>query len=317
MKRALSLAMLKSILSISFVFLTLLLMISCGEAERNEGEYYTFTDSAGVQISLDAKPQRVAVLFSSFAEIWSLAGGEVAVTVGETVERGLADSSTPLVDSGAGKSISTELLISYKPDLVIASADIPAQVNAANLLNGSGIPCALFSVENLEDYLQTLRIFTQITGNSDAYATYGDDVSAQITELLSAVPKNTKRRILFIRASSSAKSTKAKTASEHFAALMLKELGTYNIAEAAPALLDGLSLEEILIQKPDCIFISTMGDEESARAYIEELFSSSGWKELDAVKNGQYYFLEKELFQYKPNHRWYLAYLKLWEFLYE
>ena len=27
------------------------------------------------------------------------------------------------------------------------------------------------------------------------------------------------------------------------------------------------------------------------------------------------YFLEKDLFQYKPNHNWYNAYLKLWEIL--
>ena len=47
--------------------------------------------------------------------------------------------------------------------------------------------------------------------------------------------------------------------------IRVKELGTYNIAENAPVLLDGLSQEEILMENPDYIFISTMGKEEAAR----------------------------------------------------
>ena len=41
--------------------------------------------------------------------------------------------------------------------------------------------------------------------------------------------------------------TKAKTADENFVCKMLNELGTYNIAENAPILLDGLSLSLIHI----------------------------------------------------------------------
>ena len=44
------------------------------------------------------------------------------------------------------------------------------------------------------------------------------------------------------------------------------------------------------------------------------------WNELytkKEYKNKNYYFLEKDLFQFRPNHRWYDAYLKLWEILYE
>ena len=74
---------------------------------------------------------------------------------------------------------------------------------------------------------------------------------------------------------------------------------------------------EIIKENPDYIFISTMGDCQKAQNYINSLFDTESYKNLDAIKNENYYFLEKDLFQFKPNHRWYNAYLKLWEILYE
>ncbi|MBQ5781860.1 MAG: ABC transporter substrate-binding protein [Oscillospiraceae bacterium] len=278
--------------------------------------FYTFTDHSGSQVVLTQQPQRVAVLFSSFADIWQTAGGNVDITVGETVERGFADSSAVLVDGGAGKTIDNEALVAANPDFVICSADIAAQNETAQLLKSAGIPCAVFRVETFEDYLQVLKICTDITGRQDLYRKHGTDVQDNITKLLSQV-QNTDTKILFVRAGSGASATKAKTARDHFAAQMLKELGTYNIAENAPVLLDGLSLEEIITQNPQYIFISTMGDEAAAKAYIQSVFTQPQWQVLDAVKNQNYIFLPKELFQYKPNSRWDMAYQYLLNILYE
>ena len=97
---------------------------------------------------------------------------------------------------------------------------------------------------------------------------------------------------------------------------MLDELGAHNIADEAEVLLDGLSLEEILLQDPDHIFLTTMGSEQAAVSYIGELFSQDGWKELTAVKQEHYTFLEKELFHFKPNARWAEAYELLAKLLY-
>ena len=71
-------------------FLSLLLSIallfslaSCKNTDNGDG--ISFHDSLGTEVRLKEPPKRVAVLFSSFADIWTLAGGEIAVTVGETV----------------------------------------------------------------------------------------------------------------------------------------------------------------------------------------------------------------------------------------
>ncbi|MBQ8368357.1 MAG: ABC transporter substrate-binding protein [Clostridia bacterium] len=295
----------------------LLFLTSCTEVEPDGGAYYTFTDDCGVTVSLAEKPEKTAVLFSSYAEIWTLAGGDVEITVGEAVERGFAPDGVTLADEGAGKTVNIETLIAAEPDFVIASADIEAQADAAQLLNNAGIPCASFRVESFGDYLRMLEICCDITGNADAYETYGTSVQAEIDEVLASVREKAEKRILFIRAGSSVRSTKAKTADQHFAAAMLEELGAYNIADNAPVLIDGLSMEEIMTENPDAVFITTMGDESAAVGYMNTQLDSPEWQTLDAVKSGRVYYLPKALFQFKPNHRWADAYRMLTELLYE
>ncbi len=282
------------------------------------GYSVSFTDSTGKEFTLTEEPKRVAVLFSSFAELWQLAGGEVAVTVGESVERGFVPDGTPLVDDGAGKKIDLERLLIEEPDLVICSADIAAQAETAETLNSLSIPAAQFVMESFSDYLNVLETFTDITGNEEAYETYGTAQQAEIDEIL----KENQFEgidILFIRAGSSARSVKAKTSEDHFAAEMLKELGTRNIADdsliADAVVSDTLSIEYILQEDPDYIFFTAMGDEAASQSFVKEMLQEDAWKELTAVRCGNYSYLSKELFHFKPNGRWAEAYQTLVDLL--
>ncbi|MBQ9133694.1 MAG: ABC transporter substrate-binding protein [Clostridia bacterium] len=300
-----------------YLILTILcLCLLLGSCVKTEPDFVDttvhFTDATGETVSLPQNPAKVAVLFSSFADIWLTAGGEIAVTVGESVERGFADANTILVDDAAGKRIDTETLIASAPDLVIGSADIEAQCDAADVCRSAGIPTVLLRVESFDDYLTVLKLFTTLTGNDDRYATYGTELSTDIRAQIADYTAGAKETsVLFIRAGSGARYTKAKTVEDHFAAAMLEELGCRNIADAAPVLLDGLSFEEILAKDPDHIFISTMGDEDAAKAYMDDLLKEPTWQSLTAVKEGNVHYLPKSLFQYKPNARWGEAYTYL------
>lgn len=279
--------------------------------------FYSFTDDAGRQVVLEKKPEKVAVLLSSYADIWQLAGGEMSATVGESVERGIVPEGVLLVDDGAGKTIDIELLLASEPDLVICSADLAGQIEAAEVLAEAGVAVAAFHVESFEDYLRVLKICADLMENPEAYAAYGQAIQEQIQKTIAQAQekaeKQGKKRILFIRAGSSYSATKAKTADNHFACQMLEELGAENIADQAQTLLEGLSLEEILLQNPDYIFISTMGDEQAAKEYMQSLFDLPEWQQLDAVRQGNYAFLPKELFHFKPNAKWAEAYTYLAE----
>jgi iron complex transport system substrate-binding protein len=289
---------------------------SCTEEKTDCEVYYSFIDSEDREVALEKKPQKVAVLFSSYAEMWTLAGGEVNITVGESVERGFADESTVLVDSGAGKTIDREILIASAPDFVIASADIAAQAELAGYLDSVGIPCALFRVDSFYDYAEVMEDLCAITERDDLYEKNVTKIADEIENILNSVDRSRAPRIIFVRCGSSASSTKAKNAEENFVCKMIAELGGVNIADEAPELCDGLSLEAILTAQPEKMLISTMGNEQKSREYMDSVLKSEPWQALGAVKNQDYVYLGKELFQFKPNARWAEAYKFLAEYLY-
>ncbi len=301
----------------SLILLLCLVLLTGCAGPGAAGEGYTFLDDTGAEVFVPEKPERVAVLLSSLADLWITAGGTVDITVGETVERGFVSEAVILVDAGAGKTIDVEGLIAAQPDFVLYSADLSGQLECADTLRAAGIPAAGFRVETFEDYLRVLKLCTDLLGTPENYEQYGTVLETQIGGLIAlANAREDQPDILFVRAGSSAKYTKAKTAENHFVCTMLKDLGTCNIAEKAPILLDGLSIEEILLSDPDFILFTTMGDEGAGQAYMESLLSDPVWQTLTAVKEGRVYQLPKELFQYKPNARWGEAYAYLIELLY-
>lgn len=302
------------------VFLLLSLVLSgCSSKGQGDlaGERISFRDDSGAMVSVPAAPKTVAVLTSSLADIWQTAGGKVDITVGETLERGFVTSEVILVDDGAGKTINLELLIASQPDFVLYSSDLSGQLECADALKSANIPAAGFAVETFQDYLDLLKISTDILGNPEAYRQHGTLLQQEVEDLIAIAQQQTVQPdILFVRAGSSAKYTKAKTADNHFVCAMLKDLGTNNIADSAPILLDGLSTEEILLSDPDVIFYTTMGEESAGVAYMESLMNDPVWQAMTAVETGRVYQLPKDLFQYKPNSRWDEAYAYLIRLLY-
>lgn len=291
---------------------------TASESEKQNGSLssafpYTFKDSNGVSVTLNEKPKKVAVLFSSYADIWTTAGGNVDITVGESIERGFANADAVLVDSGSGHTaIDLETLVAEQPDLVIGTADYECQVSAVEFCRSVGIPSALFKVESFREYLCFLEISCNITGDSEAYRTFGSAVKDKIDLMLEKLSEKYSNKdpakVLFVRAGSSARATKAKTSDDNFVCAMLKEIGTENIADTDGALTGTLSLEAIVAGNPEYMFITTMGNENAAKEYMNSQLSSDGWKDIDCVKNSKYTYLPKDLFHYKPNSRWAEAY---------
>ncbi len=77
-----------------------------------------------------------------------------------------------------------------------------------------------------------------------------------------------------------------------------------------------MSIEAIVAEDPDYIFVTCMGDLEEGQAQLEaSLTSNPIWNTLQAVQNGRVLFLEKDLFHNKPNARWGESYEILAELL--
>lgn len=270
-----------------------------------------FTDDTGATVAMPQAPRRVVALMGSYAETWLLAGGRlVGVTSDAQSERNLQlDPDVTVV--GSVKEPSFEQLLALSPDFVILSTDIEGHRKLGPQLSALAIPHAYFQVEHFDDYLDMLRIFTDLTGNQAFYEQNGLAVQRRIQAIRSqagALAGQTK--VLLIRAfSGGAKARKADT----MAGRMLAELGCDNIADRHASLLDEMSLEAVIVEDPDFIFVITMGEStEKALAGLRDgVQRNPAWSRLSAVRNGRYVVLPKELFHYKPNVRWDEAYAEL------
>ena len=282
--------------------------------EAAESETIVFVDDLGREVQVCSSPQ-AAALIGSFADVWLLAGGELTAAANDS----WASLSLPLgeqvVNLGSITEPDAEKLIASKPDLVLASVNTDADLELEGLLTQAGIPVAYFQVSDFEEYLHMLDICTMLTGRRDLYEEHGLKVQQEIEQVKERID-GSRPKVLFLRASAS--SVKAKGSRDNICGEMLAELDCINIADDQDSLLEDLSLEAVIVEDPDYIFVTVQGtDQEAAMNNVEQLLiSNPAWNSLTAVKEGRYYVLDKRLYNLKPNARWGEAYQKLADILY-
>lgn len=273
----------------------------------------TLTDSGGESVQIPENP-RVVSLYGSYSEAWLLAGGSlVGVTQDAVDERGLDVGGAQVV--GTVKEPSAEAIIVLEPDLVILSSDIAAQQDMLDVLENAGLTCLSYRMDTFEDYAAMMEQFCGATGHPELLEETVEVPRRQIQLAKEKAPTDgAGPRVLLMRAFSTG--IKAKTDDE-LAGAILKDLGCENIADGNPMMLEDLSLEEVIAANPDFIFVTTMGNEEKALGYLQSAIDQNpAWSGLTAVKEGRYVVLPKDLFHYKPNHRWGESYEYLGKILY-
>ena len=320
----------KRYLRVLTALLCALLLASCGakpaepadpgkSEEPAEQTAITVKDDLDREITLEARPQRVAVLMGSFAETWQLAGGELIAApkdAWEDFDLGLGED---VVDLASYQKISVEALFDLNADLIIASANTKSQVEMKETLESAKVNVLYFDVNGFEDYLRMLKTCTDITGRGDLYETNGLKVQEQVeaakAAAVAALEGREAPRILFVRTAASGIHVKGSEGT--VLGLMLRDLGCVNVADGSE-LLENLSMEKIIEEDPDMIFIVMQGsDQEGAQKTLEDtLTSNPAWSGLTAVKADQVHYMDKSLYHLKPNNRWGIAYEQLEQLLY-
>jgi len=313
----------KKISAIFLVVCMCLQLCSCAvntfqyeEEATKTGKMISFTDDLGDYFEI-LPPGRVAVMIGSFAQVWCLAGGKdslvaTAADAWTAFDLGLDEK---VINLGTVKEPNMERLLASRPDLIIASCNTQANLDMKDTLKNAGIPAAYFDVQNLDDYLNLLKICTQLTGCPENYKLYGSDVKEQVDAVKARIDGSAPT-VLCMRSTGS--SCKVKGSRDNLLGEMLFDMGCVNIADSDKSLLEQLSLESIIAAEPEYIFVVLQGtDPARAMETLQHtLLSNPAWNELSAVKEGRFHTLEHELFNLKPNDRWGEAYEKLADILY-
>jgi len=285
-------------------------------APEAPGTACTFTDALGSTVTVD-RPQRVVSFYGSFAEMWMLAGGELAGTTDDAITERKLPLGEDVAIIGSTRNPNLEMALGLDADFAILSADTTDHVQAAETLRAAGVTCAFFRVDTLEDYLAAMEVCTSITGRADLYEQNALAVQRQAQEVIQRVRPLLEEEpvtALLIRAYSTGAKAKGM---DNLAGVMLHQLGVKNLVEEHPSLLEELSMEEIIAADPDYIFVTIMGSsqQKALDALADGIQKNPAWSSLSAVQNDRYVILPGDLFHYKPNARWGESYAYLADIL--
>lgn len=295
-----------------------------GEKEVTASEYgiiineedVMFTDSSGEEVTIKKNPQRVVVLQNSLLEIWDKAGGTVVGRVEESEDK-IVENAMEAEVVGSMGSPSLEKILSLKPDLIIISGSYAAQREMVSSFEQNNIQVISLDNDLLEDYYKTVRLFTAITGKEDLYNNHVNDIQKKVDEIVAKAPKDKNYKAIIIFAT--AKSITVRD-SNTMVGEMLKDLNVVNISDSIDAGADTktFSMEKIIQEDPDFIFVQTMGSdlEKITERLKSDALDNPAWAYLTAVKEDRYIVLSKDLYLYKPNHKYPEAYEGLGKIIY-
>ena len=275
-----------------------------------------FTDASGKEVTIKKNPKRVVVLQNSLLEIWDKAGGTVVGRVEESEDKKVENAmSTEVVGSMGSPSL--EKILSLQPDLIIISGSYAAQREMIPSLEQNNIQVINLDNDLLEDYYKTVRLFTAITGRDDLYDIHVNDIQKKVDEVVAKAPKDKNYKAVIIFAT--AKSITVRD-SNTMVGEMLKDLNVVNISDSTDTGADTktFSMEKIIQEDPDYIFVQTMGSdlEKITERLKSDALDNPAWASLTAVKEDRYIVLPKDLYLYKPNHKYPEAYEGLAKMIY-
>ena len=281
---------------------TALLLTACGApaAENtNAGSAYTtVTDDNGRTVTFDKKPERIVVTSASFLDPLYAVGGSV---VGRPDSKSkIPDAAKKVTSIGRVYQIDAEKIIALTPDLVILNKGMNEKL--IETLAANNIKTLVLDMKSYEDVKREIGIFAALTGEKAKGEELVRKMDADIEAVRTSIPQE-KKRVAIIHSTGQGLSVQLDGS---IAGNIANILGWENTAEGMPALDKNpdaapYSMETLVAQNPDIIFVTSMGEEAEIRASMEAMFAESpAWQSVGAIRDGRVYYLPQELFLFSP-----------------
>ncbi|MBK8823355.1 MAG: cobalamin-binding protein [Anaerolineales bacterium] len=257
-----------------------LLIAGCAPAaEAPISAAITLTDGLGRPVVMNGAAQRIISLAPSNTEIL-FAVGAGAQVIGRDAYSDYPAEALDVADIGdTYAGLNTELIVSLKPDLILA-----AEINTAEQVKAlEDLGLTVYYLKNpntLEEMYTNLEIVAQLTGQDPTKLT--DSLKARVAAVDEKILPLSSRISVFYELDGTDPAKPYTAGSGTFINLLIERAGGYNIAsdiEGYPQ----LSLEQVVAADP--MFI-VLGDS-AFGVTAEAVAARPGWENLSAVKSGQ------------------------------
>src|SRR5262245_43227792 len=247
------------------------------------------TDGLGREVKLESPAQQVISLAPSNTEILFAIGAGSQVVGRDQLSDYPAEAANVTDIGSSFEALNTELIVSLKPDLVLAAEiNTPEQVKQ---LEDLGL--TVYYIKNpltLEEMYGNLELVAQMTGHETETATLIESLKARVAAVDEKIAPIISRPGVFYELDATDPAKPYTAGKGTFITQLIERAGGQNIA----ADIDGypqLSLEQVVAADPAFIIL---GD----AAYgvtPESIASRPGWENLSAVKNNQIFSFDDNL----------------------
>jgi iron complex transport system substrate-binding protein len=251
----------------------------------------SLTDGSGQKIVLEQPARRVVSLAPSNTEILFVIGAGSQV-IGRDSFSDYPPDAVKVPDIGGGfTALNTELILSKKPDLVLAAPLTPAE-QIADLRN---VGLKLFVVPNPQSFDELYANLTTVgtlTGHEDQANTLVESLQRRVEAVKEAVAQATERPLVYYELDATDPNAPFTSGPGTFVDLLIKEAGGVNFGSDLKGEWVQVSVEELLARQPDLI---VLGDHTYGGVTPEQVASRTGWDALDAVREGRIYIFDDNL----------------------
>ena len=277
----------------------------CGGSDKQAADsskaYLQLKDDAGRQVTLLQKPERVVSLSPSYLSMIDAVGGKIVGRATSKVGT-VPESMKSVPEIGLVFNINMENLIGLKPDLVLAGKN--QHEKFVPMLESNKINVIEFDAKTFDEVKHTVTTLGDIYGTQDKAKAENELLDKEVKAITDKLPKESKN-IVIMHATASAVTVEG---SHSIAGCVSDLLGFKNVAAVA---LKGksdktpYSMETLVEQNPDIIFVTSMGKPGEIENRLRTDFKNNpAWSSLQAVQQGRVYVLPENLFLINPGLRY-------------
>ncbi|GGN92698.1 ABC transporter substrate-binding protein [Saccharibacillus kuerlensis] len=241
----------------------------------------TLTDATGTEITFEAAPSKIVSLAPSETEaLFALGLGEQIVGVSDNDDYPEEAKSKPKM---GGYELNTEAILTAQPDIVFA-ADLTDDATIDSL-RGLGLRVFKFNPDTLEDVMNNISVYGEITDHQAEAKEVTDKMRADIEKVRSAAASidEKDRKTVYLEFSPGWTVGKGEFMDE-----LIGTSGAINAAAATTGWSE-VDAETIIRTNPDVILYSKMSVDP------KDIKARSGWNGIKAVKNDQLFAIDDNL----------------------
>ena len=250
-----------------------------------EAQPITLTDGLGRSITLAEPAQRIVSLAPSNTEILFAIGAGSQVVGRETFSDYPSEAQSLADVGGSYGELNTELIVSLKPDLLLA-ADItpPEQIQA---LQDLGLTVfALGNPTTLEGMYENLLTVARLTGRQKEAEALVSSLKARVADVESKLVGVSQRPLVFYELDATEPNAPYTAGPGTFVDTLIQMAGGQNLGSSLEGAWVQVSLEKLVELQPQIIIL---GDYTWGGVTPEQVAARPGWETLSAVQNNQVY----------------------------